>query len=478
MSGNIALGSNKITSSFTAASNTDIPNRLYVDTADNLKLNLTGGVMSGDLNLPTLTTSNNYLNISGLWIGTNDTASVYIGYNVAGGPSNYANITGVSNFLMGQNAGFQLTTGSRNTGIGDGNCYSLVTGSENTTMGDFSGISNTGSRNTLIGAQTNNSTGTDNTCIGYGSNTSTYSNSTCLGNGVVANASNQVFIGNSSVVSISANSNCNLGTASVPFKNIYYTGSLINSNTLNNQIGLSATLFYNNLTLSTSNTSFIPANALATVGGTPVQITQTTGSTYGKLFKTSLPTTSVAAYQDSGLIGTGTFLLNSQSLYVGMGFSLKFTFGIGDTNGAVNSQAGMFVGLVSTTSIVWAAGLLPNTLPSCVGIGYNPTDSNVSFYDRGTAGGTKTSMTNFLTSTPDNGWYHLTLINQFNSTDITIIYTNSITNVSESKTIQTGGGTSQLSNTIRLYPCIQRMMGAVSVTGSAITQFGTMVFTM
>jgi len=161
-----------------------------------------------------------------------------------------------------------------------------------------------------------------------------------------------------------------------------------------------------------------------------------------------------------------------------MGFSLKFTFGIGDTNSAVNSPAGMFVGLVSTTSIVWAAGLLPNTLPSCVGVGYNPNDSNVSFYDRGSASGTKTSMTNFITTTPDNGWYHLTLINQFNSTDITIIFTNSITGVSESKTIATGGGTSQLSNTIRLYPCIQRMMGAVSVTGSAITQFGTMVFTM
>ena len=85
-------------------------------------------------------------------------------------------------------------------------------------MGDFAGILNTGSQNTYIGAQAQGTTGSNNTCLGYSTNTSTYSNSTCLGNGAVANSSNQVFIGNSSVVSISANSNCNLGTSATPFK--------------------------------------------------------------------------------------------------------------------------------------------------------------------------------------------------------------------------------------------------------------------
>ena len=92
------------------------------------------------------------------------------------------------------------------------------------------------------------------------------------------------------------------------------------------------------------------------------------------------------------------------------------------------------------------------------------------------ASGTKV-LTSFNT-VPDTRWFHLTLVNQFNSNDVTMILTDSIYGTSESRTTSTGGGSSQLSNTTRLYPCTQRMMSATSLTGSAITQLGTITFSM
>ncbi len=107
----------------------------------------------------------------------------------------------------------------------------------------------------------------------------------------------------------------------------------------------------------------------------------------------------------------------------------------------------MCVGLASTTTIGWSASVLPNTLPSCVGIGHNPDESKIAFYDRGSASGTKV-VTSFNTTIPDARWFHLTLINQFNSNDVTMILTDSIYNTTETRTITTGGGTSQLGKKI------------------------------
>ena len=47
---NLSMGSAKVTSTFVPASNSDLTNKLYVDNQNNLKLNLTGGVLTGPLN--------------------------------------------------------------------------------------------------------------------------------------------------------------------------------------------------------------------------------------------------------------------------------------------------------------------------------------------------------------------------------------------------------------------------------------------
>ena len=322
---------------------------------------------------------------------------------------------------------------------------------------------------------------TSNNCLAIGSgNEVSASYGMAIGSNINNSIANSCVIGDNAITQIIPNSLiCNLGSSSAPFKDIYLSGKVVNTSVLSNSIGLSATLFYNGGSLSTSNSSFVPAGAMAIVGGVSVQIGQGTSNTRDKLFKTSLPTTSVGAYQDSGLLGGATFLLNSQALYVGIGWSIKFCFGIGDTNAVTNSTAGMCVGLVTTIPIVWGASLLPNTLASWIGIGHNPEEAKIAFYDKGLLGAGNKTLTSFNTTIPDTRWFHLTLVNQFNSNDVTMILTDSISGTSESRIATCGGGSSQLSTTTRLYPCIQRMMGGPSsFTGSAITQLGQISFTM
>ncbi len=65
-----------------------------------------------------------------------------------------------------------------------------------------------------------------------------------------------------------------------------------------------------------------------------------------------------------------------------MGWNIKISFGIADTNGnSINpSPAGMFVGLVSQNTIGWTALINPATLLSWIGVGHNYGESLISVY--------------------------------------------------------------------------------------------------
>lgn len=241
----------------------------------------------------------------------------------------------------------------------------------------------------------------------------------------------------------------------------------------------SATIFYNGATQSSSNNSFISASsspaALALVGGLPTQVAQGTTTVKDKIFKTLFPESSVASFQDSGLLGSTNFLLNSQALYVGMGWNIKISFGVADTNGIAISPAGMFVGLVSQNIINWSALINPSTLLSCVGVGHNYGDSVISTYFKGSVSGTTTATT-WNTTTPDTRWFHLSLTNLFNSNDILLVLTETISNVSVTHTFTCGTGTSALATNIRLYPCIQRIIGNTASSGSGRIHLGQFTY--
>ena len=434
--------------------------------------------------------------INSMTFGTknNDYSSVMIGFGAG-----TTQPLSTSNILIGQNTGAAFVGNcSRNVGIGDGACY-RESGSDNIHIGHLAGIGTTGSQNIHIGSYSgyyNQNTGNDNMTIGYNSSIGglTLTNSMAIGNNSVATSSNAIVLGNSS------HTTCSLGSNTAAFVGIFkapngFTNEFLmadgskNNTTFTpisfftsaistiNSVSLSATLFYNGINLNTTNSTTIPITALTGVGGTAVQVGQATTTTFTKIMKTQLPTSSTASYQDSGLLGTSTFLINGQSLYVGMGWHIKITFGVADIPAHTNSRAGMFVGLVNTTSISWAAGLLPNTLPSCVGIGHDPGEANIAFYDRGTASGTK-EVTAFNTTTPDTRWFQLLMLNRCNSNDITMTLTDIISGMVETRTITAGTATSQLSNTTRLYPCVQRIMGNPSITSTGITYFGSLTVSM
>ncbi len=144
-------------------------------------------------------------------------------YNTMVGEGAGSFTTGKSNSFVGVAAGFGNTTGYNNVYIGDSSGYYGSGGRQNTIVGyqaglnnltDYNcffgqqaGINNTnGSKNTYVGYHAGNSgtTGSSNTIIGYGADISngTFTNATAIGNLAVANASNKVRIGNSSVTSI------------------------------------------------------------------------------------------------------------------------------------------------------------------------------------------------------------------------------------------------------------------------------------
>ena len=134
------------------------------------------------------------------------------------------------------------------------------------------------------------------------------------------------------------------------------------------------------------------------------------------------------------------FLLNSKALYIGMGLNIKISFGVADSNNAPSSPAGMFVGLVSQNGIYRSTSVLPNNLLSCIGIGHNFNESLISIYHKGSVNGT-TTATQWNTLTPDTRWFHSSLTNQFNSNDVLLTLTETVSNVSESRTFTCGTGT-------------------------------------
>ncbi len=121
--------------------------------------------------------------------------------------SGFSNLTGAKNSFMGRSSGFTNTHGSNNSFTGYQSGYSNITGNYNTANGTNALSTNsTGNNNVAIGngALHNNLTGSNNTAIGNNARTlwNNAFNSTAIGNGALAFGSNQIRIGNSSVVSI------------------------------------------------------------------------------------------------------------------------------------------------------------------------------------------------------------------------------------------------------------------------------------
>jgi hypothetical protein len=185
VSGNIYLGG---TSNFLGTSST-VPITLKVN-----------GVLAGS------TGASGKFNVSfgyaALTSNTTGTYNTAIGYG-----SLTSNTMGVYNTAIGYAALISNTNGYSNTAIGYRTLSSNTNGDYNIATGYQALYSNTtGSYNIADGwrALYSNTTGSYNICIGYDADvyTNNLSNATAIGYNALANSSNQVRIGNSSVTSI------------------------------------------------------------------------------------------------------------------------------------------------------------------------------------------------------------------------------------------------------------------------------------
>jgi len=124
------------------------------------------------------------------------------------------NTTGSYNVANGYIALSSNTTGNANTANGSGTLMSNINGIGNTANGNNTlGTNTSGSYNTAFGkdALYSNTIGSNNTAIGYyagGNNPNNLTNSTAIGYQASVTASNQVRIGNSSIISIGGYANC------------------------------------------------------------------------------------------------------------------------------------------------------------------------------------------------------------------------------------------------------------------------------
>jgi hypothetical protein len=144
-------------------------------------------------------------------------------------------VTGAQNSAFGERSLEKITSGGANTAMGYSTMVNLTTGLSNTSVGYNSMYFTTSSNNnTCIGANsgTNLTTGENNTCIGYNARTGTGNaqNRIIIGKDATGTTDNECVIGNTSLTSIRAGGiNCDLGTTSVRFKDIYLSGT-VNAN--------------------------------------------------------------------------------------------------------------------------------------------------------------------------------------------------------------------------------------------------------
>lgn len=211
---NVAVGAQSLYNNTSGSGNTAVGNNvLYANIgANNSAL--------GDFALGSNTTGsrNCAIGYSALFFNTTGVENVALGQdalynsnsddNVAVGyQSLYTNTGGLANTAIGAFSLKANTTGLINTATGAQALQNNTTGGANTAFGNQALQNNiTGGGNVALGSQTllNNTTGSSNTAIGNqsGPNKDGLSNTSSIGNSAYTSASDQVRIGNESIVSI------------------------------------------------------------------------------------------------------------------------------------------------------------------------------------------------------------------------------------------------------------------------------------
>ena len=219
-------------------------------------------------------------------------------------------------------------SGFRNVVLGSLSQHVMSTGSQNVSIGYGSIRQNNGTQNTAIGDESmkNLITGSQNTCIGASSNVNaTSTNSTAIGYGATSTASNEIVLGNSSVLNVKTSGK------------IYTSGVVVNNSTNANEIVLA-----NGLTNTTIKTDVSTLKTDVSTLKTDVNTLKTTASAGG------LPKTGGTMSGDIDM--DYNRILNGSIIYTGQIFANSFITKTGSQNQFVKGDGSLDNTTYLTTS--------------------------------------------------------------------------------------------------------------------------------
>ena len=206
--------------------------------------------------------------------------------------------------------------------------------------------------------------------------------------------------------------------------------------------------------------AYMPTNGLAAIGSAAAALTQNSlTTTLPRIFRIVSNTASVADGQRSGYVGTATFPV----VYPKIGFNYNVSFGIGDANVATTAVTQMLFGMqASTTAPAFSSTLGPSSGSTMMGIGHDVGDSFLSWYMRGSTGGSKISTT-FVASTPSLYWLNLNIYNPMDSTQVFLTLKDEISGLTSTQTFvfSSGSPTSAIFQSATLFPLNVRAMAVL-----------------
>jgi hypothetical protein len=213
----------------------------------------------------------------------------------------------------------------------------------------------------------------------------------------------------------------------------------------------------------------LATGAVSHAGGSLTIGTRTGTTQLGKTYHVKSNVSATANGAVSGWFGATAGL----SVYVGQGFKYTYSFALMDTS--TNAATRTMIGISQNAGVntLNATATVASITQQFVGVVQEVGESTFSFYSRGSTGNTKVDSQVSCT-TPNSGWYTLTLHNQPNSDIVRLTLTHvAIGTTSTSSLDITCGTTNTINTTSPCYPLLQRNMASASgTTGSGSLGLG------
>jgi hypothetical protein len=469
--GNINMGLNTINTTQSTFTSSQLIPKSYVDTTIGNYLLKSGGTMTGSINMSAtqITNISKISTTAGTFnIGNNNTNNyTSTDLNILCGNNNTINaneniIFGVSNSITSNQTNV-VGRGNNNINTGLGNVFGFFNSVISTSANVIGYNNNVGG--TVAGYYTN-CIGVNNICNGlYAS---------AIGSDITNNTPNSLCLGNSAISTIYANSSvCDLGTATIPYKDIYYSGEMKATGLSKLDLQSINSFFMGIMFQHGSGLLTVMSNSLWTALGSSSSATSSYAVTNNFTRQLCCALWTTTALADGAICGYGSTSLTGIQVSMGYQFGLLSALGIADSVYNANNCQN-FWGLWNVaTGIVLSQATQLSVQRNMICFGSNSTDTNICIYTAGASNTVK--QVDLGASFPSNRPSASASTNFYRFSfywDGTKIYYKAI-NTTLNITVQgsfTPLSTDIPASTISLYPQCVRVMGTPQSNGQARLQ--------